>query len=139
MGKNKLRLWLLVVVISGISGCSASEHVTKVKSSSKSAKIFKLKPEDKKKEANIKDLYAKNGIKIEISAFRDGYQITPSTVSLLENLRNNDQNGYIHNTLIPISQNISQVSGAKLYVKANDPNSVLLAICVKGKCSYRLY
>lgn len=83
-------------------------------------------------------LYAQRGIKVDISPFKAGYQVIPRDGSLLGNLRNNDKDGYIQNQLVPISKIISQESNAKIYLKANDPNNVLLAVCNNGEIEYTL-
>lgn len=91
-----------------------------------------------RKEKRIIKLYAQRGIKVDISPFKAGYQVIPRDGSLLGNLRNNDKDGYIQNQLVPISKIISQESNAKIYLKANDPNNVLLAVCNNGEIEYTL-
>ena len=127
-------------MITVTNGCSKNNTVqVKNDSNSKSGKIFKSRSEDEQEKREIKEFYARQGLEVDVSGFNDSYQVTLSNSSLLENLRNNDSNGYIRNVLIPISKNVSQVNDKKIYFRAGDPNNVLLAICKEGNVEYSLY
>ena len=140
MKKSSISLLIVFAMITVTNGCSKNNTVqVKNDSNSKSGKIFKSRSEDEQEKREIKEFYARQGLEVDVSGFNDGYQVTLSNSSLLENLRNNDSNGYIRNVLIPISKNVSQVSGKKIYFRAGDPNNVLLAICKEGNVEYSLY
>lgn len=138
MAKKWSIFLLIATMISVLSGCGNSSAPKREQHTSRSEKVFKSKPEDTSKEKRIIKLYAQRGIKVDISPFKAGYQVIPSDGSLLGNLRNNDKDGYIQNQLVPISKIISQESNAKIYLKANDPNNVLLAVCNNGEIEYTL-
>lgn len=140
MKKSSISLLIVFAMLTVTNGCSKNNTVqVKNDSNSKSGKIFKSRSEDEQEKREIKEFYARQGLEVDVSGFNDSYQVTLSNSSLLENLRNNDSNGYIRNVLIPISKNISQVSGKKIYFRAGDPNNVLLAICKEGNVEYSLY
>ena len=140
MKKSSISLLIVFAMITVTNGCSKNNTVqVKNDSNSKSGKIFKSRSEDEQEKREIKEFYARQGLEADVSGFNDSYQVTLSNSSLLENLRNNDSNGYIRNVLIPISKNVSQVSGKKIYFRAGDPNNVLLAICKEGNVEYSLY
>ncbi|WP_168350782.1 hypothetical protein [Ligilactobacillus murinus] len=140
MKKSSISLLIVFAMITVTNGCSKNNTVqVKNDSNSKSGKIFKSRSEDEQEKREIKEFYARQGLEVDVSGFNDSYQVTLSNSSLLENLRNNDSNGYIRNVLIPISKNVSQVSGKKIYFRAGDPNNVLLAICKEGNVEYSLY
>lgn len=140
MKKSSISLLIVFAMLTVTNGCSKNNTVqVKNDSNSKSGKIFKSRSEDEQEKREIKEFYARQGLEVDVSGFNDGYQVTLSNSSLLENLRNNDSNGYIRNVLIPISKNVSQVSGKKIYFRAGDPNNVLLAICKEGNVEYSLY
>ncbi len=140
MKKSSISLLIVFAMLTVTNGCSKNNTVqVKNDSNSKSGKIFKSRSEDEQEKREIKEFYARQGLEVDVSGFNDSYQVTLSNSSLLENLRNNDSNGYIRNVLIPISKNVSQVSGKKIYFRAGDPNNVLLAICKEGNVEYSLY
>lgn len=138
MAKKWSIFLLIATMISVLSGCGNSSAPKREQHTSRSEKVFKSKPEDTSKEKRIIKLYAQRGIKVDISPFKAGYQVIPRDGSLLGNLRNNDKDGYIQNQLVPISKIISQESNAKIYLKANNPNNVLLAVCNNGEIEYTL-
>lgn len=138
MKKSSISLLIVFAMLTVTNGCSKNDTV-QVTNGSKSGKIFKSRSEDEQEKREVKEFYARQGLEVDVSGFNDGYQVTLSNSSLLENLRNNDSNGYIRNVFIPISKNISQVSGKKVYFRAGDPNNVLLAICKEGNVEYSLY
>ena len=140
MKKSSVSLLTVFAMLIVTNGCSKNNAVQVTNGNGpRSGKIFKSKSEDEKKKREIKEFYARQGLEVDVSGFNDGYQVTLSNSSLLENLRNNDGNGYIRNVLIPISKNISQVSGKKIYFRAGDPNNVLFVICREGNIEYSLY
>lgn len=132
-------IFLLIATMIGVlSGCGNNTVPKKEQDISRHEKVFRSKPENTSEEKRITKLYAQRGIKVDISPFKAGYQVIPRDGSLLENLRNNDKDSYIKGQLIPISKIISQEGETKIYLKANDPNNVLLAVCNNGKVEYAL-
>lgn len=111
MKKSSISLLIVFAMLTVTNGCSKNDTV-QVTNGSKSGKIFKSRSEDEQEKREIKEFYARQGLEVDVSGFNDGYQVTLSNSSLLENLRNNDSNGYIRNVLIPISKIL-----AKLVVK----------------------
>lgn len=51
-------------------------------------------PEQKENIKQIINLYNQQGLLVEANTFNDGYSVKLKNESLLENIRNNDQNGF---------------------------------------------
>lgn len=89
-------IFLLTATMVGmLSSCGDNTAPKKEQDVSRHEKVFKSKPENTSEEKRITKLYAQRGTKVDISLFKAGYQVTPRDSSLLENLRNNDKDGYI--------------------------------------------
>ena len=101
MKKSSISLLIVFAMLTVTNGCSKNNTV-QVTNGSKSGKIFKSRSEDEQEKREVKEFYARQGLEVDVSGFNDGYQVTLSNSSLLENLRNNDSNGYIRNVFIPI-------------------------------------
>lgn len=136
----------LLFILLSLSACSdkkCSDSPRKNISSCSSSieKKFSLKQDTPKQKENIKqiiNLYNQRGLLVEVYTFNDGYEVKLKNESLLEDIRNNDQNGFIRNEIIPITKYVSEQTHTKIYFNANDPNLELIVISDNGKIEYTI-
>lgn len=136
----------LLFILLSLSACSDKKCSNSPKKnisscSSSIEKKFSLKQDTPKQKENIKqiiNLYNQRGLLVEVYTFNDGYEVKLKNESLLEDVRNNDQNGFIRNKIIPITKYVSEQTHTKLYFNANDPNLELIVISDNGKIEYTI-
>lgn len=146
--KKIIKLFSLLLILILLSSCSYKSSPSNTNSSTSSSILsskkqtkFKLKKDTEKQKNdinNITKLYNQNGLKIDIQPFNDGYSVNLKNVSLLQDIRNKDKNGFLKNTIIPVTQNISAQTNTKIYFNANDPNLELIVTANKGKIEYEI-
>ncbi|MGX5378066.1 hypothetical protein ACWCL1_07480 [Ligilactobacillus sp. LYQ135] len=143
MKKFKFIYSLITLLL--LSACTSqsdtkSMNTSSAISSSQGSK-FKLKEDTAKQKNDINNiikLYNQYGLVIDIQSFNDGYSVNLKNTSLLQDIRDNDKNGFLKNTIIPVTQKISAQTNTKIYFNANDPNLELIVIVNKGIIEYQI-
>lgn len=146
MIKRIIKTFCLLLVFLSLSACSNGNHSNSSENnfsshSSSIEKKFSVKQDTPEQKENIKqiiNLYDQYGLLVEANTFNDGYSVKLKNESLLENIRNNDQNGFIRNTIIPVTKNVSKLTHTKIYFNANDPNLELIVISSNGNIEYTI-
>ncbi len=138
-----LNLLLILLSLSACSDRNYSNSSEKNSSSNSSSieKIFSIRQDTSQQRENTKQiisLYNQKGLLVEANTFNDGYSVNLKNESLLENIRNNDQNGFIRNTIIPVTKDVSKLTHTKIYFNANDPNLELIVISNNGNIEYTI-
>lgn len=141
-----LPLFLILILMSACSykDSNSSSNTSSLILSSKETKKpkkFKIKKDTEKQKNdinNITKLYNQNGLEINIQTFNGGYSVNLKNISLLQDIRDNDKNGFLKNTIIPITQKISAQTNTKIYFNANDPNLELIVTANKGQIEYEI-
>lgn len=128
-----------------LSACTSQSDMKSVNTSSaissSQGSKFKLKEDTAKQKNdinNITKLYNQYGLVIDIQSFNDGYSVNLKNTSLLQDIRDNDKNGFLKNTIIPVTQKISAQTNTKIYFNANDPNLELIVTANKGIIEYQI-
>lgn len=137
---------ILLFLLLFLPACSKDNHphqtsYSKYSPSSSISNRFtprKDTPSQKNEMNNIVNAYKQYGLTISIHTFNDGYSVHLENQSLLQDIRDNDKNGFLKNTIIPITQKVSAQTHSKLYFNADDPNMELIVTANNGKIEYTI-
>lgn len=140
------KLAILLFPILFLSACSNDNYVHQVAHSKYSSSLsisnrFILKQDtssQKNEMNNIIEAYKQYGLTINIHTFNDGYSVHLNNQSLLQDIRDNDKNGFLKSTIIPVTQKVSAKTHSKLYFNADDPNMELIVTANNGKIEYTI-
>ena len=56
--------------------------------------------------------YQNHNLSIDIHSFNDGYSVHLKNQSLLQDIRDNDKNGFLKRVIIPVTQEVSKIGRA---------------------------
>ncbi|GEP19739.1 hypothetical protein [Pediococcus argentinicus] len=134
----------MLIVMTSCGSKSNKKEVADESSNSTSKKFIKFSIKSKpKKIKEIKNHFALDGYNTQVTEFNDGYQVDITDTSVVahfvSNLKTNDEDQYIRNTLQPVVTKISKQSESKIYMRSGGSNNNLLFIINKGSLKWSLF
>lgn len=138
---KKLIILVLACLLSGCSTSNRSTSQMKHSSSSSITQRFILKKDSNSQKRLVKRIingYRQYGLTVVVSTFNDGYSVHLQNHSLLQDIRDSDQNGFLKKTIIPVTQEVSAQTHTKIYFNADDPNLELIVTANNGQLEYTI-
>ncbi|MBO8441013.1 MAG: hypothetical protein IAA89_00980 [Firmicutes bacterium] len=140
------KFFICLPLMALLTGCSQNKRVATHQTSTLSSESpvehrFTIKqdsPQQKITMNEIKDDYQNHNLSIDIHSFNDGYSVHLKNQSLLQDIRDNDKNGFLKSVIIPVTQEVSMQTHSKIYFNADDPNMELIVTANNGKLEYTI-
>ena len=140
------KFFICLPLIALLAGCSQNRRITPHRALAISSKSlvehrFTIKQDSPQQKMTMNEIvndYQNHNLSIDIHSFNDGYSVHLKNQSLLQDIRDNDKNGFLRNVIIPVTQEVSMQTHSKIYFNADDPNMELIVTANKGKLEYTI-
>jgi len=137
------KFFICLPLIILLTACSQNKQVVTHRHSTSSSveHRFTIKQDSPQQKMTMNEIvndYQNHNLSIDIHSFNDGYSVHLKNQSLLQDIRDNDKNGFLRNVIIPVTQEVSMQTHSKIYFNADDPNMELIVTANKGKLEYTI-